>query len=256
MLYIHKLADLNIKSAEIESVPLVRTLNMNHVFPFTNQNVQGCFSECLASANDISLIDQSIQRLEPTITKITQIMSLQSPIHEPVNLKRAIQSLQSLILPLTNNVDYAIKMLALQEAFFANAAFLLNSIPTLRSNDEKTKVNSEISKYFESVLLNTGFVFNYTGLVHEGHTSLVHDLIGCFGKGYLFHFSLEDELKKATFEEIKQRIPTEMLQENEEIASSIALIEKGVQAAYDMNLRMVQFAVMFYCCIKLARNQI
>lgn len=255
MLYIHKLSDLNPKSAEIESVPFVRGMNLSGSFPFTQQKVAAAFADCAISGEDAAAIERSLQLLEPTLARLSGMLARNDPIYEPVNLGRAIQSLKSLMLPLANNLRYGKEAVALQQEFMAKAAGLLNAIPTLRTNEEKSKLNAEISSYFEKVLRSGGFSFAHMDIVHETQTSLARDLAESLRKGYIFHVTLEEELRKAQFAEIKLRIPSDKLKESEEIEAAIRGIGEGVEQAYALNMKMLLWAVIFYSCIKLATNR-
>jgi hypothetical protein len=61
---------------------------------------------------------------------------------------------------------------------------------------------------------------------------------------------LEEELKKLDFEWVKGRIQKEHLEENEALLKNVTLIKKGIDAAYDMNMRMVNLAVILYSYVK------
>ncbi|MBI3037394.1 hypothetical protein HYY73_06635 [Candidatus Woesearchaeota archaeon] len=255
MLYIHKLSDLNPKSAEIESVPFVRGMNMSDSFPFTQKKVSEVFAECIVSDDDTALIERALNLLGPVLAKLGEFLARNDPVHEPVDLKRTMECLKSLALPLANNLQYGREVIALQQEFIGKAAGLLNAIPTLCTAEEKLRVNAEISAYFEKVLRSKGFSFSHQGIIFEAHTGMVRDLAESFRNGYLFHVTLEEELKKATFADIKKRIPAERLKEAEDISASINLIGEGVDQAYRLNMRMVLWAVIFYSCIKLATSR-
>lgn len=255
MLYIHKLSDLNPKSADIESVPFVRGMNLSGSFPFSSQKIAMLFADCIVSEGDLSSIQNSLQLLEPTLAKLNDIAARGDPVYEPVNVGRAVQSLKSLVLPLANNLQYGRESVALQQGFMGRAAALLNTIPALRTTDEKSKLNAEISAYFEKVLRSKGFAFTHMDLVHEAQTSLVRDMAESFRKGYIFHVTLEEELRKATFADIKPRIPAGKLKESEEIEAAIRCIGEGVEQAYALNMKMLLWAVIFYSCIKLVMSR-
>lgn len=255
MLYIHKLSDLNRKSAEIESVPFVRGIRQNAVFPFNQQKVEEYFASTLASESDILLIERSIQLLEPTIARLNELLSRNDQLYEAVNLHRTIQSLAPLVAYLSNNLNYAREILALQHDFMAQAASLLNSIPSLRTSEEKLRTNAAISSYFERVLRSKGFLFNYQDLVHEAQTITIEDLGKSFRNGYVFHVTLEEEIRKAAFADIKGRIPLDKLQEAEEIGKNISLIKEGIDQAYSLNMRMISWAIVFLSFIKCATSR-
>ncbi|MBI2144269.1 hypothetical protein HYU17_03920 [Candidatus Woesearchaeota archaeon] len=252
MLYIHKLSDLNPKSAEIESVPFIRSIRLGAPFPLTEQRVREYFAETLAAENDIVFMERSMQLLEPTLAKLGELLLRNNPLYEPVNICRAIQSLKPLSGFLANNIIYAKEITAFQQEFMAKAASLLNSIPSLRTSEDKSRLNSEIGAYFERVLRSKEFRFSYQDLIHEAQTIMVSDLADCFRKGYVFHVTLEEEIRKAGFADIKARIPSDKLSEVEEIEKSIRLIKEGVDQAYSLNMRMVSWAVLFLSFVKSA----
>ena len=75
-------------------------------------------------------------------------------------------------------------------------------------------------------------------------------LIESLNKGFIFHFTLEEELQKRSFEQIKHRIPGNRLEEVEKIKRKVMAINNGVQRAYNFNRRMVDLAVYLYSYIK------
>ena len=255
MLYIHKLSDLNRKSAEIESVPFVRGIHQSAAFPFSQQKIEEHFAGSLASESDILLIERSIQLLEPAIAKLNELLSRNNQLYEAVNLHRTIQSLKPLTTHLVNNLNYARDVLAFQQEFLGNAVSLLNSIPAANTVEEKLRINAALSAYFEHILRNKEFSFMHQDMVYEAHTILMRDLVECFRNGYVFHVTLEEEIRKATFANIKGRIPLDKLQEAEEIGKSISLIKEGIDQAYSLNMRMINWAIVFLSFIKCATSR-
>ncbi len=255
MLYIHNLSDLNLKSAEIESVPFVRGIRQRAAFPLTQQKIEECFAGMFASENDIVLIERSLQPLGLALTKLNELLARNSPLYEPVNLHRAVQSLKPLEGHLVNNLVYAREVLALQQEFVVNAASLLNSIPSLSTAEEKSRANAELSSYFERVLRNKGFSFTYHDIVYEAQKIVIHDLVESFRNGYVFHVTLEEEIRKASFAEIKGRIPADKLHEMEEIEGCLSLVKEGIDQAYGLNTRMVSWAIMLFSFIKCATGK-
>lgn len=255
MLYIHKLSDLNPKSAEVESLPFIRSIRLGAAFPLTEQKFREYFSDALATRNDILLMERSIQLFEPALAKLNELLSRNDPLYEAVNICRAIQSLKPLSGFLANNISYAKGIIAFQQEFMAKAASLLNSIPSLHVPEEKSRLNAEIGEYFERILRSKEFRFSHHDLIHEAQTVLINDLVECFRHGYVFHVTLEEEIRKATFADIKGRIPLGKLEEADEIGVSISLIKEGVDQAYSLNMRMISWAIVFLSFIKCATSR-
>ena len=254
MLYIHKLSDLNIKSAEIECVPIVRDIKLSG-FPVSQQKLTELFTKTTVSAADIELIERALRLLGPVLLALRQLLSKANPVHEPVNLNRALQSLNALEAPLLKNLEYARNIFDFQQQFMGCTEVLVNSISRLKTNEEKQAANAEISSCFEKVLRNSGFSFSHQDLIFEAHTGVVRDLAESLSKGYLFHVTLEEELKKLTFADIKKRISAGDLAEADSLEADVRQIKEGVDAAYRLNMHMVEWAIIFLACVKAATSK-
>ena len=250
MLYIHKLSDLNRKSVDTESVALIREFRQKAARPFTAEKMEEHFTEFLISESDLLAMDNALVLIEPTIDMIRALMAENDPEHERVNLERAIQVLKIIPEALQQNIHFADELVSWRSEFVATAAELLNKIPKLRTQEQKLTVNGQISALFEKILRHHEFGFNYLDVVNESHTVNLAGLCEGLPQGYFFHITLEEELKKANFGRIKERIPADKLKKAEEIEKRIQLIKKGVDRAYDVNMRMVGCAVHLYSYVK------
>ncbi len=250
MLYINKLSDLNRKSADTDSVLLIREFRQKVVPPLTVPQMEEHFTEFLISESDLLAMDNSLVLIEPTIEMIKALIAENDPVHERVNLERAIQVLKMIPGNLQQNIHFAEDLGAWRGEFITRSTELLNQIPRLRTSEQKVAVNNQISQLFEKILRNSQFGFNYLDIINEAHTANIAGLVEGLPKGYFFHITLEEELKKASFDRIKERIPADKLKKVEEIEKRIQLIKKGVDRAYDVNMRMVGCAVHLYSYVK------
>lgn len=250
MLYIHRLSDLNRKSADTESLPLIREFKQKVSLPLSSAQMEEHFTDFLVSESDLLAMDNALVLIEPTIEMIKNLMAENDPEHERVNLERAIQLLKMLPQNLQVNIQFADELMSWRGEFIAQATELLNQIPRLRTQEQKLAVNGQISQLFEKILRNKEFAFNYMDVVNEAQTVNLNGLCEGLPKGYFFHVTLEEELKKSSFERIKERIPADKLKKVEDIEKRIQLIKKGVDRAYDVNMRMVGCAVHLYSYVK------
>lgn len=249
MLYIHKLSDLNAKSAEIESIQIVRSIRQHESSP-TQDNLSSHLIGSFITEADIAAIEQAISLISPAIASLNSILLSKNPEHEPVNVVRSIHGLNQVSKNLCSSLDYAKEMQLLQQGIVSGVATVLNSIPFLRTATEKSEANAALSRYFELILRSKELSFNYQDIISEGHVLLVRDLVESFRNGYIFHFTLENEIKKANFEAIKPRIPIALLKESNQLAWDIAIIKEGVDRAYDINLRMISQSIVLFSFIK------
>lgn len=250
MLYIHNLQSLNPKSAEVEVIPLIRELKKKTPYPIAEKQFLEQFTPLFVSTLDTENMEQSLNTVFPTIEKVKKLMIEKSEVHEPINLQRTMQLLNEVPTPLQKNMDYAQEIIELQTNFAAQLTPLLNKIPQLKSLEEKKECNKQIDQIFQKILRNNNFTFNYKDIINEAHIEHMRGLVESMEKGYFFNITLEEELKKMKFEELKQRIPEQKLKEAEEIKKNIETIKKGVDRAYEINMRMQNWAVILYSYIK------
>jgi len=251
MLYIHKFPDLNGKSAEIESVPIIRDIKKNIALPFSKQKLEEYVTGCLISKAEIEVIESKLPLIEPTINTVKELLIQKDRIHEPIDLQRTIQILKTVPVPLLNNIAYLKDIHLWQNESLNQAAELLNMIPKLNTKEERNDVNEKINKIFEKILRNKEMCFNCADIIHEGHTSNLNALSESLANGFLFHTTLEEELKKLDFNSIRLRIPPEKLKEAGDIEKNVLEIRKAVEQTYNINMRMINYAAILYSCIKL-----
>ncbi len=255
MLYIHKLSDLNQRTADTESVYLIREMKQKLAFPFSAVKIQEFLEDYNLSESDLTAMENSLQLIEPTLLKIETLLKENDPLYESTNLQRSIQILTGVPAYLSKNLIYGKERFLEQKKFIEEFTSLLNAIPRLQTQEEKIAANEKISKMFEILLRNQEFCFKFTDVIHEGHVSNVGGLRESMIKGYLFHFTLEEELNKTDFSRVKLRIPPDKRQEVEQIEEDIATIYHGVKRAYELNKRMVDLAVMLYSLVKMVHTR-
>jgi hypothetical protein len=252
MLYIHQLKDLTPKSADIESTFIIRELKNKTPLPLTEEKIRDYFTLFFISESEKQAMAQASELIEPTINEILSLLHLKDSSYEAINLQRAINMLREIPVPLLNNINYAKVISVWQEDLVTEFTPLFNSLPQIKelSYEDRVLINQKLNEIFERLLRNNVIAFNYKDLIYEAQTSRINDLYESIQRGFLFHIGLEEELKKLDFEIIKRRIPAEKLQLAENINDQILQIKKGVSAAYDVNVRMMNWALVIYSYIK------
>lgn len=248
-IYIHELQRLEPKAAEIESVRLIREIKKINSYPITEQKLLSHLSKYFATQLDIDLMAYSLSKIAPAIKEIG-IFSPSDTLLEPLNIKRAIGILKEVEPSLKNNILYAEEMMALQQIMIKELTEAMNALHDSKSQQEMAACNDRFSPIFEKILRNDKFALKYDDLIFEAHREHIDDLGRMIPNGYFFHILLEEEIKKTPFEEIKQRLPKSMVAQSERIASYAGEIEKGVDAAYYLNMRMINLALLLYAYVK------
>ncbi len=255
MLYIHKLADFHRKTADVESVYIVRELKQKMKLPLTELQLNESFADFFISDLDKEAMEAALNLVPVTIEKVKNLLQRDDPLHEKVNLFRTLQILEAIPEPLFNNIVYTMDILDWQKQFLGEASIVLNAMPKMtRSREDQKACNDRLGALFQKILRNDGLLFNSNGVIHEKHLSEMTGLLEGMAKGYFFHVTLEEELQKQDFSRIKTRIPSAEMQLVLDIENDLNLIMKGVKRAYDSNMRMVNCALMLYSYMKWMMN--
>lgn len=250
MLYIHKLNDLTLKSADIESTPLIRELKSTSRLPLSEDSIQTRVSKFFISSKDIELMLNTESIIPLAIDEITPLQE-NKELYELINLHRAIANLNEIPFAIKKNIEYANHILEFQSNLVQTITPLLNQIPSLKSSEDKKALDTKLSEIFEKILRNNETIkLTHEDIIYEAQLARINSLAKSMKEGFFFHFTIEEHMNKKSFEEINSRIPISELHKVEEINKKVLEIEKGVQAAYDHNMRMIELAIILYSYIK------
>jgi hypothetical protein len=251
MLYLHNLNHLSPKAADVESVPLIREIKQKVGYPLTELKVRDHLQSFFPTEEDFTKMELASFLVEPTLEQVATLAAEKNEeLHEPASLVRAKQILDEVPPALTKNLEFARTIREWQNIFFQEAVEIFNALPKLRTQEEKVRYNERLNEIFRMILRNQDFNFNFWDIINEAHTSHIQGLIESLNRGFIFHFTLEEELQKLSFEQIRHRIPGSRIEEVEKIKRNVVAINNGVQKAYDFNKRMVDLAVYLYSYIK------
>lgn len=256
MLYIHKLHQLNQKSADLECVYLLRELKGKLSLPLSGDQVTINLSNFFVSDTDKERMTKALEQIQPAVEAITGILQERNPVYETINLQRTVNILSDLLPALHNNLVYADGIALWQQQLVPEATTILNKIPNLQLLEEKKIYDQRLQAIFQKILRNNDFRFNARDIVNEGEVTIISDLCESMTNGLFFHIPLEEEIQKKNFAEIKLRIPAEKLSQVEAIRGQLLEIKKGVERAYDMNMRLLTLALHFYAHIKFVTTKL
>jgi len=254
-MYVHTLKDLTPKTAEIESVHIVRELKKQTPFPFSEEALWKMFAVFFVSKDDRAQIAHALQLIKPTIEDIQLLIRQQNPNYEQINLVRSVNMLEEIPRPMVNSLVFLEEMAAWQEPFIKEVTEVLNAIPDSKDDEGKKKIDEKLSVFFEKILRNKEFYFHHSDIVNEAQVGRMTDLHESLAQGYFFHVSLQEHLDRNDFDVIKRRIPLSQLEPAEKITGKVALIRDGVKRAQECNMRFVKWALILYGYIKWLSSQ-
>jgi len=250
MLYIHTLKDLTPKTADIESIPIIREVRSRLNKPFSESEFHDLFGKFFPDDRDINEMKKDSERIESAIEKIKDMISLNNPAYEAINLYRTVSMMEEIKQPTICNIQYLEDIKSWKDEFITEITLIINGIRSIKSQEEYIKLNERINQIFRKMLRNDEFVFDSNEMINEGKLARVKDLHDSLGNGFLFHITVKEHLDKIDFSIIKARISKDDLEPAEEVAKDIFRIKNGVQASYDFNMNMVNLSVIIYSYIK------
>jgi len=243
------------RSAETESVYLLREIKQKFTLPLASSAFQEYLSEANVSETDITMMDAALELIPITLHKLTIIYESKNQHLEMINVERSANILKAATKDIQKNREYA---QALKESLPPNLSKMmdiLNAVPKARSQEDKVALNNEISSVFEFILRNQQFFFNCTDIVEEGTLSSIKGLHESMSHGYLYHLGIEEELKKIDPQDIRVKVPVEISEAVTAVKGNVAFIKEAVERAYNINKRMVDLAVYLYTFVKLANGK-
>jgi hypothetical protein len=253
MLYIHSLKDLNPKSADIESTMLIRDLKRTISFPINDNMLKDQVLPFFVSKIDLESMNKSMEVIQQCVNDVNELSKTGKEL-ELINIQRTIAGLNELPPVLQNSIAFANELAAWQDQFIAELKDSLNTMASTKDLTQKKTHEQKIGVMLEKMLRNkNAFAFSFFDVVNEAHTARVDNLIESIGKGFFFHIQLEEYLKKQDFAEISQRIYQEDLDKTNQILAKMQEIKKGIERAYDLNMRMINLAVILYSYTKWLR---
>ena len=254
MLYIHALKDLNPKSADIESTLLIRELKRAVSFPVNANMLREQLVQFFVSQIDLESMSKSLEIIPQCINDIKELSQTGRDL-ELINIQRAVSGLDELPAPLQNSITFANTISGWQEQLLAELSEALNIIASSKNPAEIKEREQKIGKMLDIILRNTeAFGFMFYDIINESQTARIDNLIESAGKGVFFHFKLEEHLKKQDFDDISRRISKEDIEKTNLIITKMKDIKKGIDRAYDINMRMVNLAVILYSYVKWLRT--
>lgn len=251
MLYVHELGALSPKVAEVECVPIIRKLRAEHNYPLTMADIRSEFTKFFVSENEIIAMQRALSQIPLTAQAILGLAQSGDPLYEMQNIQRSLNMLNEVPLALIANIDYANKLLAWQESSLDEILSIMNSIPHIETDEQRSMINDAISNVYAFLLRNDQrFGMHYIDIIGEAQKARLDNLMESMEQGFFFKISLENQLKRTHFSDIIEHVPKENFVRVESIYSQLELIKRGVDIAYNANLRAVEWALILYSMMK------
>ncbi len=241
--------------ADIESVPLIREIKREISLPISEELVRRKFSGYFIKEIDVALMQEALQHVQPALDELNELIDKKDSEFEETNLLRALKLVEEMPGALSRNIDYGKEIIEWQSEFVKEIVEIFNGMFNVKTKEELLELNKRLNNVFSRILRNNEFMFKFQDVVHEGQLEHINDLKTIIPNGFLFKISIEEELNKIDFNVIRRRISRRNLDSSDKVLSQVLEIKKGVDTAYKINMKMIEWAVMLYSYVKYLRSR-
>ncbi len=193
--------------------------------------------------NDVELMlcDHLEDLLGQFLTLANGLLPLarQNPsVYELVNLQRLILTIAEIKQALQTNKEAFLTLLSKQENLPIRMQVLFQEIREANTKTTKMKVGKDVFQLLCEVAgakegINPGTKIN------EAHVNHSKELAQRFAEGYVYHWSLEEEIKHVPFDQIFKKVPDAEKEYFFQLAKLLDELAKTTAAMYSLNWKHI-----------------
>jgi hypothetical protein len=175
--------------------------------------------------------------------------------YESINVHRLKATVEELPGPLKLNIGELKKVESLQHAVPVAVKDLINAARNANSPEELQKIPKDSFKLMCAIANDENGELKPDQRINESHRSHIKDISERFKTGYIYHWSIEDELKKIPFQDIFSRLEKEQQDRFHKLAKDLDKLNESVDVAYQLNWRQISlirriYSVLHECLAK------
>ncbi len=166
--------------------------------------------------------------------------------YEGVNLQRLHVTINEIKPALAYNKEAFINLLQRQQNIPIRMQVLLNKIREEPSKTSKTAVGREVFQMLCDIA-GASEGINAMSKVNESHVNHSNDLATRFAEGYIYHWSLEEEIRHIRFEHIFAKLSEIEKELFHQMSGLLEELAKTTKAVYALNWKHVSLIRKIYC---------
>lgn len=193
--------------------------------------------------NDIELMlcDHGKDLLGQFTTLINALLPLarQKPsVYELVNLQRLILTITEINPAIQTNKEAFVTLLSKQENLPIRMQVLFQEIREANTKTTKMKVGKDVFQLLCEVA-GAKEGINAAVKINESHVNHNKELAQRFGEGYIYHWSLEEEIKHISFDQIFKKVPEAEKDYFFQLVKLLDELAKTTNAVYTLNWKHI-----------------
>jgi len=217
--------------------------------------LQEIFKDCMTTDEELLLSEKAEDVLGPTLEGINWLMDdvkANPANYEAINIHRLKSTIEEIPPALEKNLAEMKHVISVQYAVPVAVKWLIDSAKTAVSGEELKKIFNEGFQLLCTLANDVQGELNPDLRINEAHQTHVDDMSQRFKKGYVYHWSIQDELKKVPFEEVFERLNQEQKDQFGKLSALLEALTTSVEMNYDFNWKQVAlirrvYSVMHEC---------
>lgn len=200
---------------------------------------------------DVELI--LLDHLEDLIVQFNDIMAqlvaaakTKSLMYEGVNLHRLSATINEILPALKNNREAFRLLMSKQDNLPIRMQVLFQDAREAGTSDAKRRLGGNVFQIL-CELAGSKDGINSLSKINEGHVNHSKELSQRFTEGYIYHWSLEEEIKHIPFDAIFTKVPEMEKELFFALAKLLDELAKTTNAVYNLNWKHIALVRRVYC---------
>ncbi|MFC1753878.1 hypothetical protein ACFL96_10905 [Thermoproteota archaeon] len=224
--------------------------------------LQKTFSDCMISEEEMIVIENGLTILPEVLERVKwfiEDIQKDPKNYESINVHRLKSTIEEIPKHLQKNVDELRKLMSFQHAVPVGVKQLIDAARNAKSPEELSQIPPQGFKLMCTAANDDKGVLCPDERINESHQSHMKDISERFKTGYVYHWSIEDELQKVPFAEIFSRLDTGQQDQFNTLSSLLDELNKAIDTTYNLNWKQIGmirriYSVLHECLNKYFEN--
>lgn len=173
-----------------------------------------------------------------------------SDLYEPINIQRLNKTIAGIPNAYSSNLDELRRLKGSQESIIAQVFMLVDDVAEASTHEKLRTIGMKGYSILCKIAGNDQGEMYPEDKINESHKTHIEDMSSRFSNGYIFKWTLENELNKNTVRVILDKLSSEQTMHFDETCSDLDRIRDAVLLMYDLNHRQILFIKRVYSLLQ------
>ncbi|MBT3406336.1 hypothetical protein HN419_04160 [Candidatus Woesearchaeota archaeon] len=195
--------------------------------------------------------------IEGIMIHISALADQKKKVYETMNIGRVKTIINEVPGALQRNIDLFENLLKVQQGLCNNVQSSLSRLRSGKNDTVLDALGKEMFSIMCDVLGNGEGRLKYEELINEQQYEHMNGIVGQLKDGYMFHFSVIDEMHTQSLAKLlEQQVPEEDRKINDHLMEKMLCVANAVNVAYNANWKIIAMTRKLFCIVKETVNRI